>query len=76
MIREAKREDLGALLELYLFLHEDCIPEMNSHLEETWERIIGDQNHHLIVNEVDGRVVSSCDCLIIPNLSRSVSWEE
>ena len=39
MIREAKREDLGALLELYLFLHEDCIPEMNSHLEETWERI-------------------------------------
>lgn len=42
MIREAKREDLGALLELYLFLHEDCIPEMNSHLEETWERIIGD----------------------------------
>ena len=40
MIREAKREDLSALLELYLFLHEDCIPEMNSHLEETWERII------------------------------------
>ena len=29
MIREAKREDLAELLELYLFLHEDSIPEMN-----------------------------------------------
>ena len=72
MIREAKREDLGALLELYLFLHEDCIPEMNSHLEETWERIIGDQNHHLIVCEVEGKSVSSCVCVIIPNLTRNV----
>ena len=25
MIREAKEEDLGALLELYLFLHEDIM---------------------------------------------------
>ena len=72
MIREAKREDLGALLELYLFLHEDCIPEMNSHLEETWERIIGDQNHHLIVCEVEGKIASSCVCVIIPNLTRNV----
>ena len=72
MIREAKREDLGALLELYLFLHEDCIPEMNCHLEETWERIIGDQNHHLIVCDVEGKIVSSCVCVIIPNLTRNV----
>ena len=34
MIREAKREDLAELLELYLFLHEDSISEMNSHLEK------------------------------------------
>ena len=34
MIREAKREDLAELLELYLYLHEDSIPEMNGHLEE------------------------------------------
>ena len=37
MIREAKREDLAELLELYLYLHEDSIPEMNSHLEKAWE---------------------------------------
>ena len=29
MVREAKKEDLDSLLELYLFLHEDCIPEKN-----------------------------------------------
>ncbi|MDO4322842.1 MAG: GNAT family N-acetyltransferase [Lachnospiraceae bacterium] len=72
MIREAKREDLDALLELYLFLHEDSIPEKNSHLEETWEQIISDPNHHLIVCEVEGKIISSCVCVIIPNLTRNV----
>lgn len=72
MIREAKREDLDSLLELYLFLHEDSIPEKNSHLKETWEQIIGDPNHHLIVCEEEGKIVSSCVCVIIPNLTRNV----
>ena len=72
MIREAKREDLDSLLELYLFLHEDSIPEKNSHLKETWEQIIGDPNHHLIVCEEEGKIVSSCVCVIIPNLTRNI----
>ena len=72
MVREANREDLDALLELYLFLHEDSIPEPGEHLQRTWEQIIKDPNHHLIVNEVDGRIVSSCVCVIIPNLTRNV----
>ncbi len=72
MIREANREDLDALLELYMFLHEDSIPEKNSHLEETWEQIIGDLNHHLIICEVEGKIISSCVCVIIPNLTRNV----
>ena len=72
MVREAKREDLAELLELYLYLHEDSIPEMNSHLEKAWEQILEDPNHHLIVNEIDGRIISSCVCVIIPNLTRNV----
>ena len=72
MIREANRDDLNALLELYLCLHEDSIPEKTEHLSNTWEQIINDPNHHLIVNEVDGRIVSSCVCVIIPNLTRNV----
>ena len=72
MVREAKKSDLNALLELYLYLHEDRIPEHNGHLESTWERIIEDKNHHLIVNQIDGQIVSSCVCVIIPNLTRNV----
>ena len=72
MVREVRKEDLNALLELYLFLHEDSIPEMNDHLADVWNMIIEDRNHHLIVNEIGGKLVSSCVCVIIPNLTRNV----
>ena len=72
MVREARAEDLNAVLELYLHLHEESIPEQNEHLEKTWDQIIKDPNHHLIVYEEDGKIVSSCVCVIIPNLSRNV----
>lgn len=72
MIREANKDDLKALLELYLCLHEDSIPDESEHLSNTWEQIVNDPNHHLIVNEVDGKLVSSCVCVIIPNLTRNV----
>jgi GNAT superfamily N-acetyltransferase len=72
MVREVIKEDLDALLDLYMFLHEDSIPEHDKHLKETWEQILEDPNHHLIVNEIDGQIVSSCVCVIIPNLTRNV----
>ena len=72
MVREVVKEDLDTLLDLYLFLHEDSIPDHDNHLEKTWEQILEDPNHHLIVNEIDGQIVSSCVCVIIPNLTRSV----
>ena len=72
MVREAKHEDLNAILELYLFLHEDSIPEKDEHLRKTWMQIIQDKDHHLIVNEMDGKIISSCVCVIIPNLTRNV----
>lgn len=72
MVREAVKEDLDELLHLYLFLHEKDIPEQSQHLQNVWNEIIGDKNHHLIVNVIDGRIVSSCVCVIIPNLTRNV----
>ena len=72
MIREANRDDLKDILELYLDLHETEIPEDSEHLSDTWGQIINDENHHLIVCEVDGKIVSSCVCVIIPNLTRNV----
>ena len=72
MVREAESCELIELLELYLCLHEDSIPEDNEHLRNTWSQIMNDPNHHLIVNVIDGRIVSSCVCVIIPNLTRGV----
>ena len=72
MLREAAFDDLNALLELYLHLHEDAVPAIDEHLKSTWDQIIGDPNHHIIVNEIDGKIVSSCVCVIIPNLTRGI----
>ena len=30
-----------------------------------------DKNHHIIVNDIDCKIVSSCVCVIIPNLTRN-----
>ena len=72
MVREVTKNDLNELLELYLHLHEETIPEMTEHLKSTWDMIIQDKNHHIIVNEIDGKIVSSCVCVIIPNLTRGI----
>ena len=45
---------------------------MTEHLKTTWETIIKDKKHHKIDNEVDNKIVSSCACVIIPNLTRNV----
>lgn len=72
MVREAVREDLEELLQLYLYLHEQSVPVLSEQVLSVWNRILEDENHHLIVNAVDGRIVSSCVCVIIPNLTRNV----
>ena len=72
MIREADKKDLDSLLQLYLYLHEDSIPLTDEHLLNTWEQIISDPNHHIIIKEQNGMIVSSCVCVIIPNLTRNI----
>ncbi len=72
MIREAVKNDLDEILKLYLYLHETSIPEDSANLRDTWNNIVNDPNHHLIVCEIDGKIVASCVCVIIPNLTRNV----
>lgn len=69
MIREIQRSDLKGLLELYMQLHDNPMPEESPELLEKWNRILDDKDHHIIVAEEDGRIVSSCVCVIIPNLT-------
>lgn len=72
MVREIQYDEREELLKLYLSLHEDSIPEQSKELENVWNDILSDKNHHLLVNIVDGKIVSSCVCVIIPNLTRSL----
>lgn len=71
-IREAEQKDLDEILHLYLYLHEKSVPQDSQQLRGTWDNIINDANHHLIVCEADGKIVSSCVCVVIPNLTRNV----
>ena len=45
---------------------------MTEHLKMTWRAIMQDKNHHIIVKKLDGKIVSSCVCVIIPNLTRNI----
>ena len=60
IIREIRENELSELLELYTHLHERGVPENSGHLQKTWKTICGDENHHIIVCEADGKLVSSC----------------
>ena len=72
MVREAVKKDLDELLNLYLFLHEKNIPKNSEYLENTWKTIIEDINHHIVIKEINGKIVSSCVCVIVPNLTRNI----
>lgn len=72
MVREIQQNELNQLLQLYTHLHETTVPEESEHLKQTWQTIMQDSNHHIIVKIVDGQIVSSCVCVIIPNLTRGV----
>lgn len=70
-IREAVEKDLQALLKLYTELHDNAIPERNEALLKLWTNIFLDKNHHIIVAEEDGQIVSSCVLVIILNLTHN-----
>lgn len=69
MIREICRDDLDGLLELYTHLHNNPLPPKTAELSALWEEILADKNHHIIIAEEEGKIVSSCVCVIIPNLT-------
>lgn len=78
MIREINNSDYQQLMELYLHLHETEVPPYEL-TKDLWEKIVSDENYHIIVVEEDGKIVSSCTCVIIPNLTRGprpYAWVE
>ena len=72
IVREIKENELSGLLELYTHLHELCVPENSARLQNTWAAICNDENHHIIVCEADGKLVSSCVCVIIQSARNDI----
>ena len=71
MIREIVKEDFNELMELYTQLGDNPIPEKTPKIMELWNRIMKDKEHHIIIAEKDGKIVSSCVCVIIPNFTHN-----
>ncbi len=69
MIREINEKDLPELLKLYTNLHENKLPDITSELVLLWNGIFKDTNHHIIVAQEEEKIVSSCVCVIVPNLT-------
>jgi GNAT superfamily N-acetyltransferase len=69
MIREITENDFDGLIKLYKQLHNNPIPEITTDLMNIWNKILSDKNHHIIIVEEDGKIVSSC--VIIPNLTHN-----
>jgi len=69
MIREIMDNDLTELLQLYTQLHDNLMPESSEKFSQLWEQILTDKNYHIIVAESDGKIVSSCVLVVVPNLT-------
>ena len=69
MVREIADADFEGLMNLYMQLHDNPFPKKDERVMAIWERILADHDHHVIVCEEDGKIVSSCVCVIIPNLT-------
>lgn len=65
--REAEKEDLEQLLELYTQMDGNRMPETLP--EQLWEEMLKDPRHHVVVAEEDGKIVSTCTVDITMNLT-------
>ena len=71
-IREAQTEDFAALQALYLHLHETEPLQETDQTRALWQRLLRDPDYHLLIGELDGRLVSSVTLVVIPNLTRGM----
>lgn len=71
IIREITADDYDGLMSLYLHLHETEKPAFNT-AKSVWEKILADENYHIIVAVENGEIVSSCTVVVVPNLTRGV----
>lgn len=69
MIREINENDFDGLMTLYMQLHGNPFPDRTEDVMRKWRKVLDDPDHHIVVAEEDGKIVSSCVCVIITNLT-------
>lgn len=73
IIRQAAPDDLPDLLALYAELSiADQLPTAEA-AAATWAKLLDSEMVSVLVAEVEGRAVSSCVLVIVPNLTRNQS---
>ena len=70
-IREIIQDDLEDLLKLYEQLGPNPFVQVDEHILTVWNNILQNKDYHIIVAEVEGKVVSTCTCVIIQNLTHN-----
>ena len=71
-VRMVSKNDLPALQELYLDLHETEIMPITSDAMQLWEEILKDPGYHILIGEEMGKIVSSATLVIVKNLTRQM----
>lgn len=69
--RAVRRDDLAALLELFVHLNpENAARPEDALLQPAWEQILSDPNIHCFVAEAEEVLTGSCLLAVVPNLTR------
>ena len=71
MIREITENDFDGLMKLYAQLGDNPIPQKSEEVLGVWNKILQNKDYHIVVADVEGKVVSTCTCVIIPNLTHN-----
>ncbi len=71
MIREITENDFDGLMKLYAQLGDNPIPQKSEEVLDVWNKILQNKDYHIVVADVEGKVVSTCTCVIIPNLTHN-----
>ena len=71
MIREITENDFDGLMKLYEQLGDNPIPQKSEEVLGVWNKILQNKDYHIVVADVEGKVVSTCTCVIIPNLTHN-----
>ncbi|HBI52440.1 MAG TPA: GNAT family N-acetyltransferase [Ruminococcaceae bacterium] len=68
-LREAQATDLKDLLNLFSEMYGKEVEQTDEKTTLIWNRMLTDQFYHIIVAEEDGKIVSTCSCIIIQSLA-------